>query len=181
MLGRIVKRDRLIEVRATFRDVSRTRQGNTHDAMGYQERSRGSLFLGECQELRCKLTYGVAVERHIIRDPNAVESGEQQQRVFGRLSERFSVFYQQTCSLRSRRGFRCSIAFDMNERGYERDLKRDLLAPQRGCGGQGRNLAEGASELLYGFDQCRASERPLPRIGLHIVKLGAIALFSSCR
>jgi hypothetical protein len=42
MLGRIVKRDRLIEVRPTFRDVSRTRQGNTHDAMGYQERSPGS-------------------------------------------------------------------------------------------------------------------------------------------
>src|SRR5580692_1064351 len=131
--------------------------------MGYQERSRGSLFLGACQELRCKLTHSVAVECDITRDPNAVESGEQQQRVFGRLSERFSLFYQQTCSLRSGRGFRRGIAFDVNERGYERDLKLDLLAPQRGRGGQGRNLAEGASELLYGFDQCRAGERPLPR------------------
>jgi hypothetical protein len=153
MLGRIVKRDRLIEVRAAFREVSRTRQGNTRDAMAYQERSRGSLFLGACQELRCKLTHSVAIECHIVRDPNAVESGEHQQRVLGRLSERFSLFYQQTCSLRSRRGFRCGIAFDMNERGYERDLKLDLLATQRWRGRHGRKLAEGTSELVYGFSQ----------------------------
>ena len=31
MLGRIVKRDRLIEVRSAFRDVSREQQGNAHE------------------------------------------------------------------------------------------------------------------------------------------------------
>ena len=105
----------------------------------------------------------VAVERHKVRDPEAVEDREQQQRVFGRLSERFSLFDQQTCPLRSRLGFRRSIPFDMHEWGYERDLKLDLLATQRGRGGQGRDLVERARELLYGFDQRRALQRPLSR------------------
>ena len=113
MLGRIVKRERLIEVRSSFRDVSRTQQGNTHEAMPDHERDRRPLLLGERQELRRKLAHSVAVERHIVRDPEAVENREQQQRVFGRLSERFSLFDQQTCSLRSRLGFRRGIAFDM--------------------------------------------------------------------
>ena len=76
------------------------------------------LLLGERQELRRKLTHYVAVERHVVRDPEAVEDREQQQRVFGRLSERFSLFDQQTCSLRSRLGFRRCIPFDMDERRY---------------------------------------------------------------
>ena len=48
----------------------------------------------------------IAVECHKVRDPKAVEHREQQQRVFGRLSERFSLFDQQTCPLRRRLGFR---------------------------------------------------------------------------
>ena len=40
------------------------------------------LLFGERQELRRKLTYGVAVERHEARGPEAVEDREQQQRVF---------------------------------------------------------------------------------------------------
>ena len=51
----------------------------------------------------------------------------------------------------------------MDEWGYERDLKLDLLATQRGRGGQGRDLVEGARELLCGFDQRRALQRPLSR------------------
>ena len=44
---------------------------------------------------------------------------------------------------------------------HERNLKLDLLATQRGGGWQGHNLVEGACELLYGFDQRRALQRPL--------------------
>ena len=69
----------------------------------------------------------VAVESHKVRDPKAVEHREQQQRIFGRLSERFSLFDQQTCPLRSGLGFRRGKPFDMDEWGYERDLKLDLL------------------------------------------------------
>ena len=76
------------------------------------------LLLGERQELRRKLAHHVAVECNEVRDPEAVENREQQQRIFGRLSERFSLFDQQTCPLRGRLGFRRSIAFDMHEWGY---------------------------------------------------------------
>ena len=161
MLGRIVKRDRLIEMRSAFRDVSRTQQGHAHEAMPDHERNGRPLLLGERQELRRKLAHHVAVERHKVRDPEAVEDREQQQRVFGRLSERFSLFDQQTCPLHGRFGFRRGIPFDMDEGVYERDLKLDLLATQRGRGGQGRDLVKGARELLGGFDQRRTLQRPL--------------------
>ena len=45
----------------------------------------------------------------------------------------------------------------------ERDLKLDLLATQRRRGGQGRDLVERARELLRGFNQRRALQRPLSR------------------
>ena len=86
------------------------------------------LLLGERQELRRKLAHHVAVEGRKVRDPEAVEDREQQQRIFGRLSQRLGLFDQQTCPLRSRLGFGRSIPFDMDEWGYERDLKLDLLA-----------------------------------------------------
>ena len=76
-----------------------------------------SLFLGERQELRRKLAHHIAIECHEVRGPEAVEDREQQQRVFGRLSERFSLFDQQTCPLHGRLGFRRSIPFDVDERG----------------------------------------------------------------
>ena len=110
MLGRIVKRDRLIEMRSAFRDVSRKQQGNAHEAMPDHERDGRPLLLGERQELRRKLAHHVAVERHKVRDPEAVEDREQQQWIFGRLSERFSLFDQQACPLDSRLGFRRRIA-----------------------------------------------------------------------
>jgi hypothetical protein len=44
----------------------------------------------------------------------------------------------------------------MEERAYERDLKLDLLATQRRCGGQGRNLVKCAGELNRRLDQRRA-------------------------
>jgi hypothetical protein len=75
-----------------------------------------------------------------VRDPERVADGEQQQRVFGRLSQRFRSLDQQTCLLRSRFGFSGGIAFDVDEWGYERDLKLDLLATQRRRAGQGRDL-----------------------------------------
>ena len=98
------------------------------------ERDGRPLLLRERQELRRKVAHSVAIECHIACDPKAVEDRKQKQWVFGRLSERFSLFDQQTCMLRSRLGFRRGIPFDMNEWGYERDLKLDLLATQRGSG-----------------------------------------------
>src|SRR6516165_4086944 len=134
----------------------------THETMTHHEGDDSRrLLLRQRQELRRKLAHHVAVDRYMARNPKAVENREQQQRVFYRLSKRFSFFDQQTCSLLGRLGFRRSIASDMDKWGYERDLKPDLIATQSWCAWQGRDLTEGAGELLYGFDQRRALDRPL--------------------
>ena len=44
--------------------------------------------------------------------PEGEEDGEQQQWVFGGLTERFRLFNQQLCPIRCRRGFWRGIAFD---------------------------------------------------------------------
>jgi hypothetical protein len=73
MLARIIKRDRAIEMRSAFRDVSRSQQGHAHKAMPDHERDCRPLLLGERKELRRKLAHRVAVERNDVRDPEAVE------------------------------------------------------------------------------------------------------------
>ena len=69
--------------------------------MPNHERDCRSLLLRERQELRRKLAQGIAIERHMVRGPEAVEDREQQQRVFGRLSERFRLLDQRACLLRA--------------------------------------------------------------------------------
>src|SRR5437899_27533 len=54
------------------------------------------------------------------------------------------------------------IRLDVEEWGYERDRKLDLLGTQRGCAGQGRDLAEGAGELGCRLHERRARQRSLP-------------------
>jgi len=117
-----------------------------------------TLPLSERQELRCKLPHHVAVERIVVGDKQAVEDREQQQWVFDRLAECFSLFDQQTCLLRSRLGFRRGISFDMEEWGYEGDLKLDLFSAQRWRGGQRHDLVNCLRELLHGLDKRRARQ-----------------------
>ena len=80
------------------------------------ERDGRPLLLRERQELRREIAHSVAIECHMVRGPEAVEDGEQQQRIFGRFSQRFSVLDQQTCLIESSLGFRRGIAFDMHQR-----------------------------------------------------------------
>jgi len=115
MHSRIIKRDCTIIVRSTLREVSRHQQGVTHNAVPYHERNSRPLLLGQRQELLCKLARQVAVERQAAGEPEAVENGEQQQRVFGRLSDGFSLFDQQTRTLCGRLGFRRGIPLDVHE------------------------------------------------------------------
>ena len=131
--------------------------------MPEHQRKRRFLFLSKRQELGGEIARDIAIECHEVCGEDTVENREQQQRVFGRLAERVSLFEQQTRLLHGRFGFRRSISFDVDERGDECYLKIDLLATQRGRGWQGRDLVEGARELLYGFDQRRALQRPLSR------------------
>jgi hypothetical protein len=164
MLGRIVKREALIVVRSTFRDVSCPRQGNTHEAMPDHQRDYRPWLVGQRQELCCKVEHCIAVEPHIARDPEALEDREQQQWIFGRLSERFSLFDQQTRALHGRLSFGSGIPFDMDERGYERDLQLDLFATQRRSAGQGLNLRQSAGELRHSLHQRRATQGLVGRL-----------------
>ena len=74
----------------------------SQETMPDQQRSRRCLLLGERQELRREITTDITVEGNCVRAPKRVENREQQQRIFWRLSERFSLFDQQTCPLRCR-------------------------------------------------------------------------------
>ena len=84
-------------------------------AMCHQKRNRRSLFLGERQELSREIATDIAIERHIVRDPDAIEDRKQQQRVFGRLSQRFGLLDKQLVPARWRLCFGCRIAFDVHE------------------------------------------------------------------
>src|SRR5271157_3798331 len=121
-----------------------------------------ALFFRQRQELDGKLARHVAVERDKVRDPQAVKDGEQQQRIFRRLSERLRLFNQQASALDRCSRFWRRVAPDMEEGGYKLHLKLDLIATQRGCAWQSRDQVERASELFRGFDQGRALSRPLP-------------------
>ena len=60
MLGSIVKRNSLIEVRSTFRQGSDTQQGSAHEAMANHARDRRALLLGEGEELRVTMPSSIA-------------------------------------------------------------------------------------------------------------------------
>src|SRR5262249_44681516 len=116
--------------------------------MPHHERDDRPLLLGERQEVRRKLVQPLAVERHKVCDPAPKEDRKQQKGIFGWLSDCFSLLDQKTCPLYSRLGFRRGISFDMHEWGYERDLKLDLFAAQRGRGREGRDLGKRPRQLL---------------------------------
>src|SRR4051794_28368987 len=107
------------------------------------------------------MAHGVAIEWHIVRDPEGEEHREQQQRIFRRFPERFGSLNQPPRLLGSRPGFGRGITLDVNERSYERDLELDLLATKRRRAWQGRGLLEGPGELGRGFGQRRAIKRKL--------------------
>src|SRR6266516_7122331 len=147
--------------------------------MPHHEWPRRPLLICEGQELDSQLTHHVAVERYKVGDPKAVKNREQQQWIFRGLSERLSLFDQQTGPLDGRPGLRRRVAAHVEERRYECNLKLDFFATQGGRGGQGRGLVERTPELFRGFDQCRALRRPqsgfapqrrsfldLPRLGV---------------
>src|SRR6516225_2311013 len=115
------------------------------------ERDGRALLLGERKEMICQIAADIAVKNYIVRSPETIEDQEQQQWIVGRLSESFSLFDQELRPFHSRLSFWCPIPFDMHERIYERDLNPNLLATQRGSGGQSRNLVERTGEPGYRF------------------------------
>jgi hypothetical protein len=72
MRDRIVKRDRLIEMRPTFRDTSSNQQGSAHQAMPDHERNGRPLLLSERHELPGKAAHSIAIEGYKVRGPGAI-------------------------------------------------------------------------------------------------------------
>jgi hypothetical protein len=75
-------------------NLSHNHQRRSHKAMSYHERDCRFLFLRKRQEPRRKLFGAITVKRYEARGPMAVKNREQQQRIFGRLSERICLLDQ---------------------------------------------------------------------------------------
>src|SRR5262249_39704162 len=112
--------------------------------MRNHERYCRSLLVGERQKLRREASQIVAVEAHKVPDPEPIEDREQQQRVFGRLSERFGLFDMRACPIKGSFSIGRRIAFGMHQTVRKRDLELDLLTAQVCRTGQARNLAKRA-------------------------------------
>jgi hypothetical protein len=96
----------MIKMRFRLRDAASIQQRQAHGAMPDHERDCRTLLLGERQKVSRQIANDVGIERHIVCQPETIEGREQQQRDFGGLSERFGLFDQEACPLRSRSGFR---------------------------------------------------------------------------
>src|SRR6516162_9815771 len=141
--------------------LSGEKHRSANEAMSDHERNGRPLLLGTRQELCRKIATNVTTECHKAPEPEPVEDGKQQQWVLWGFSQRFSLFDQQAGALHGRLSFGRDISPDMEERGYERDLKLDLLATQRRSGGQGGNLVQSKGDLHHGLNKRRALQRPL--------------------
>src|SRR5262249_8878995 len=130
-------------------------------SMPDHERRSCTLLIRQSQKLHGKLAHHVAVEGDKVRDPMAVKNREQQQWIFRRLSERFSLFEEETRPVHGGSGFWRRVAADMKKWGYEFHLKLNLQATHVGRAWQGRDHVECAFELFLGFDQSRTLRRPL--------------------
>ena len=99
------------------------------------ERDGRSLLLGERQELPRELAADVAIERYSSQPRS--RRGPRTIAVDLREALRsLRLVRSETCPLHRRLGFRRGISFDVNERSYQRDLKLDFLATQRGVAGK---------------------------------------------
>src|SRR5438876_592544 len=149
--------------------------------MRHHEWPRRPLLICESQELDSKLTHHVAVERYKIRDPKAVKNREQQHWIFRRLSERFSLFDQQSCPLNSRPSFRRRVAADMEEWGYECNLKLDFFTTQGGRWGQGCDLVEPTPAASRGWENSRPIAAPICANSLAGPRRSSRAINDACK
>src|SRR5262249_21730266 len=99
MLGRIVERECAIEMHSPACDIPCMQPGQALEPLPDQARHLRLLLMCGAKEWERKLSSSARFERYNVRGPRAVKNREQQQRIFGRLPERFGLLDQQTCPL----------------------------------------------------------------------------------
>ena len=117
------------------------------------ERDYRSLLLGERQELRRKLAADITIERNpelATHKPCRTENRSSGSSGGSPSASARSI--NQTRPFGTRLGFRRCISFDVHKWRYERDLKLDLLATQRGSGGQRCDLGKRTRELRHSLN-----------------------------
>src|SRR6185437_17124868 len=120
-----------------------------------------TLLLGQFEELRRRSGNDACIEAVEICNEDTVEHGKQQKRILRSFTARFRLFNQRSRAKRGRSGFFGTIAPEVHERGYQRDLQLDFLSSKGRRRGQGSNLRQRATELLGRFRQRRALQRAL--------------------
>ncbi len=148
MLGRIVERDRVIEMGASLCEVPGMQERQTHDAAPDHEGPGRALFFRQRRKLGGERTHHVAVEGDKVRDPHAIENGEQQHGIFSRLSESVRSFDEKTRPVDGGSGLWRRIASQMKQRRYELHLELDLIVAERWRAWQGRDQVERARQLF---------------------------------
>lgn len=74
MLGRIVKRDRLVEVRPAWPDFAAAQRGATDETMSDHDRNGLAQLARRREELRRKIRGRLLIERHVVYGPKAVQN-----------------------------------------------------------------------------------------------------------
>lgn len=144
---------------AALRDLAHQHQRYAHEHMTDHLRDRGALGLGKGVKLLGKLARDVALERHPVADPKAVEHGKQQQRIVDRLAEPFRLLDQPACLLERRFGRRRGMALRVDQCIGKIDLQLDALAAKRRRCWHRRDQVERARKLLRRLLERRARER----------------------
>ena len=165
VLRRFIHRDDFVEVRAAIRAVADEGQRYSHKQMRNMRGTVARHEPGQAHELRCKIARDVALERHAISDPKAVEHGIQNQRIFDRFSGCLRFLDPQTRRLERRLCFRRCMALGMDERVRKVDLKLDLFVSVAFVRGSSASSASARESCCRGLDQCRARQRASPCLG----------------
>jgi len=74
MLGRIVKRDRLVEVRPAWPDFAAAQQGAADETMSDHDRNGVALLARQRKELRREIRGHLLIEGHVVYGPKAVQN-----------------------------------------------------------------------------------------------------------
>ena len=111
MFSRIISCDRAIELYERFRKISNGRLRNANQPLPKHLQGCFLLLFGALQKLRSELGHGARVKTVEVRNPETVERGKQQKRIFRGFAARAGLFDQCPSAQGGSLGFGSAIAF----------------------------------------------------------------------